>query len=714
MANVRGDLTYSGVFSEQNNVTWREGTQSQFGSVGETVTEAHFGSGFEFHRHEVTDESTLSLAVEQVGLGFLRYPGGTQTENYFDLENPDNPEPTALFNNAGTTTEVTPLSEFLSFAEGRELSCVIVIPTWRYFNQQTRNIDPQAEGIVKNFVTDLLSGTYGSPNIHAFEIGNEWFNSAYDWTALEFGAVQRAIAVWVNEAIEDASTENSPSIWIQSGQQGSRDFDRNGVNDNVEFLEAFSAEDLQAVDGLIDHFYQPTRYENVMDDQYLDNPWVATSRVDRLREDGWTVDGPNALDIVTTEWNIRADRPGNITGLERSPMLLRLFCDMLQAGVDVSMIWTTEALGVGAGSLFQQGEDGLTPTGLLFQMMMNSLAGARLIDPNGDGEISTDEITFSVDSVENAGYFFAFAQDGRLVVYIASGVNESIEMDADFSAFAGSGYHLHGSLLSVRSGNDPTAVDADGVINSISALRLEGNQRDDGLLSFELNPFEVLQLEFSWNRAQDLRGDWHTTTNDELLGTGESDQIHGYAGDDYLRGYSGDDAIDGGSGRDRIWGGNGADVIHGGPGRDIVYGGNGNDIVWLGPSGDMFKGGRLIEASDRVYGGQGKDRIFAGNGNDTVSGGNGDDTLSGGFGDDVLEGGLGDDTFHFRSEGNSGVDTILDFSPGEDVLRVIGASSNEILFSEVENGTVVTWRNGQVELEGVSLTDLCQDDFLFI
>jgi Ca2+-binding RTX toxin-like protein len=712
MSVDRVELPSYNLLSQQSNFSWSGDEQSNPGFVGEFVSAAHFGSGFEFHRHEVSEGSDFTLASEQVGLSFLRYPGGTQTENYFDLANPDNPEPVALVNNAGSSTDVTPLSDFLSYAAEHGISTVIVLPTWRFFDQVTRRIDPQAEEIIKTFVMEVLSGAYGDANIQAFEIGNEWFNSAYSWTPAEFASLQRSIAVWVDEARSD--TDNTPSIWIQSSQQGARDFDANGVSDNVEFLQAFSDEDLRSVDGLVDHFYQPTRSEGVLDDQYLDNPWVAATRSDRLREDGWVVDGPNALDIVTTEWNIRADRPGNITGLERGPMLLRLFTDMLQAGVDVAMIWTTQALGSGSGSLFEQGQNGMTPTGLLFQMMMNTLQGSRLMDPNGDGELSIDEMTFSTTSVDNAGYIYSFASDGKVIVYIASGVDEEIEINADFSAFADSGYHLHGTLLGVRSGDDPLAVDADAQINALSAMVLEGAQHGDGVLNFDLNPYEVIQLEFSWDEGQVLRGDWYNPIDDELLGTSGGDQIFGYGGDDNLRGFSGDDVIDGGVGRDDIRGGNGEDLIFAGRGRDTVAGGNGSDEVHLGIGTDLYKGGSSGASNDRVYGNSGNDQIFSGSGNDELFGGQGRDTLAGGAGDDLLEGGLGFDTFRFRTDVNTGNDIIVDFTPGKDTLQIMGLTWDDLSLSGSERGTTATWETGQVEIVGISTYDLSQDDFLFL
>ena len=79
----------------------------------------------------------------------------------------------------------------------------------------------------------------------------------------------------------------------------------------------------------------------------------------------------------------------------------------------------------------------------------------------------------------------------------------------------------------------------------------------------------------------------------------------------------------------------------------------------------------------RLFGGRGADILNRGDGNDILLGGKGDDLLNGGLGSDSLTGGAGNDKFLVSA--NSGIDIILDFEDGKDLLSL----SNGLTFSQL-------------------------------
>ena len=70
---------------------------------------------------------------------------------------------------------------------------------------------------------------------------------------------------------------------------------------------------------------------------------------------------------------------------------------------------------------------------------------------------------------------------------------------------------------------------------------------------------------------------------------------------------------------------------------------------------------------DILIGNNGDNVLIGGGGNDVLKGGDGNDTLIGGVGDDSLTGGNGNDIFIWQ-KGDSGHDTVTDFTPGSDKL----------------------------------------------
>ncbi|NIA67456.1 endonuclease [Pelagibius litoralis] len=224
-----------------------------------------------------------------------------------------------------------------------------------------------------------------------------------------------------------------------------------------------------------------------------------------------------------------------------------------------------------------------------------------------------------------------------------------------------------------------------------------------------------------------------TRSADLIEGTAGHDTLSGERGDDTLMGGSGDDEIDGGRDDDLVDGGTGADTIEGGRGEDTIIGASGDDSIDGGRDEDLISGGSgedTIEGGrgddtidggdddDVIDGGRDDDLIAGGEGDDDIVGGRGDDTLEGGEGDDTLEGGRDDDVFVFES--GSGVDTINDFEPGDDLIRLDGfsiADFDDVLDAAEDDGddAVITLDEDggdEIRLIGVNKDDLSSDDFM--
>jgi serralysin len=165
------------------------------------------------------------------------------------------------------------------------------------------------------------------------------------------------------------------------------------------------------------------------------------------------------------------------------------------------------------------------------------------------------------------------------------------------------------------------------------------------------------------DRANFLQGDERDNT---AIALGENDTILGAGGNDTLFGNQGNDSIDGGNGSDRLFGGQGNDTLLGGNGDDLLFGNLGDDLL---------------------NGNDGNDQLFGGQGSDILLGGSGNDSLNGDLGNDVLTGGTGSDYFILAV--SRGMDTITDFTSGEDILVL----PSGISFAQLRIETATTGSN---------------------
>ena len=210
-----------------------------------------------------------------------------------------------------------------------------------------------------------------------------------------------------------------------------------------------------------------------------------------------------------------------------------------------------------------------------------------------------------------------------------------------------------------------------------------------------------------------------------------ADTVTGSAAAESFRLNDGNDQIDAGAGNDIILPGAGDDIVDGGLGVDQVSYVLASAAVTVDLGAGTATGGDgndLLSNIESVVGSQYDDVLIASSagdvllgqdGDDTITGGVGDDDLHGQSGDDTITGGSGADTFNFfLNQRDVGSDTITDFEVNIDTLRIAGGGFTTLgdlnPTEPVSGGVLLDLGGGQsILLEGVSLVDLDDDDFIF-
>lgn len=193
--------------------------------------------------------------------------------------------------------------------------------------------------------------------------------------------------------------------------------------------------------------------------------------------------------------------------------------------------------------------------------------------------------------------------------------------------------------------------------------------------------------------------------NDRIYGNSGFETINGGIGEDYINGGSGDDILNGGEDNDSIVGSSGLDVMHGDAGDDLLRGGNDSDTLY----GD--------DGADRLFGDAQNDFLFGGSGNDRLYGGGGNDEITAGAGDDFLFGDSGSDRFIF--DGSVGVDKVMDFAIGTDLLDISATSLSDFVSVQANmtmagSWTIIDFGGGsELWLNGINMGDLTSADFDF-
>ena len=167
------------------------------------------------------------------------------------------------------------------------------------------------------------------------------------------------------------------------------------------------------------------------------------------------------------------------------------------------------------------------------------------------------------------------------------------------------------------------------------------------------------------------------------------ENVIGTSVDDFIIGDPGINRLDGGAGNDTLIGGLGPDVLIGGPGIDTASYEDNSGVVFvnlaLGQGFNNAAEGDTLEGIENLIGG-----LF----DDFFIGDDGANRLDGALGADTLVGNGGADVFVFKHSpgaasgfdnpnSNANVDTILDFTTGEDTIELAGS-----IFTALSEGTL--------------------------
>lgn len=643
-----------------------------------TVSDDMFGGNFLIDRDRI-GEGTYDEAIQDLGLTNLRYPGGSVTEWFFDINDPD--KTIGWDPDRQDWRELLPLSEFIADAASMNVGVTIVIPTGNLLGEGalgTRQPLETAYEDVKTFVYDLISGAYGGAEIAALEIGNEYWLSG-EMNHVEYAAIASVIAEAAQAAIDEYKAESNPpddwqepEIAVQRGQFGMYSPDSGWVQNNY-LIENLTDEAAEAIDAVLTHYYVGGAYEDLGTKSY---------HFDYL--DDWN-DDPRFGDLkyYATEWNVGGSSTSE-AGMMGASAMLWVFSEMVLEGVDAAFVWPVQQ-NVNITLANDEGEDALTIWGETFRLLSESTPDKDLTARHDFGN----------------GHVYVYEDAGQSVVFIASRSDTAASVELDLVSLGLDGYAFTYTHLGTNGAFDD--------YDALPVLTIEASYTDAGSSAFfDIGAYGVIRIVFDKSRT--IQGSAAGTDgNDILTGSAENDALEGFDGDDTLNGGAGEDFLLGGAGNDCIDGGDQADIINAGDGDDEVYGGNGTDEVDLGAGNDVFwdnlQGGiwgmdtvRGGAGNDVINGGAGDDTFFGDEGNDVIDGSGGNDDIAGGDGIDLISGGTGDDKISGNAGadklyGDSGNDTI---SGGLDNDRIYSGTGDDIV--EGNEGVDQVWDDGGADV----------------
>lgn len=438
--------------------------------VSELIQNDQFGANYLFNRVDFAEDvgahGGFDEVAERMGISHLRYPGGTITEQQFRLTDPENDfQDVCLATGCALTNtrqlDLTPMSEFLAYADEAGAKVTIVLPTAQYAGDPAR-----AQSEARAFVQDVLNGPYGHV-VEGFELGNEW--ATFFGSASAYGQIANALAIGASQGALGSGFD--PEIAIQPSARAAR------LNETKQIVDALSPQALAAIDAVVIHDYRP-------------EPWtqqsISADKIDHVAL--FEAATGRALQTIATEWNIGNASPHD--GLLQGAGILDLFQTHLRNGVDRAHIWpllenTTTVL---AGNVDENDPDAgadLMIGGELFRQMIQSLEGTQSLnfsahrDLDGDGD--ADLLVYGYEAAD------------RLVVFTASleatAQDVTLSLD-DLGDFDAGFQHLWVTEITVAEGEDPTSHKSFPVVTQLA-------EQVSSDVSLSLEPFQITRLEFA-------------------------------------------------------------------------------------------------------------------------------------------------------------------------------------------------------------------------
>ncbi|WP_449314184.1 hypothetical protein, partial [Rhodobacter ferrooxidans] len=512
--------------------------------IGQAARIETFGANILFDRDRVDNlaatvpQSSYGEVISSLGVGTLRYPGGSVSESILDIDNVDS--------SVQNGVEVTGLGDFLNFCAASRASLTMVMPTARFYDRASADTenpisDEDAESIVA-FVTKLLNDALvKGVGVEAIELGNEWWGT--DLSASEYGRLASQMSVIVQGAIDEFISSNQlPSAWVEPEILVQVGHLTDASQETQQIFDEFNTVAEQtAIDGLVTHRYLSGDFSQIGSPGVFLPFYGQFDEWDRLAESNSNFGN---LSRHVSEWNVKANNDEE-RGLKSASCLVKLVAELLAADVDQANIWAiqqnnSQRLAMSTG-LPNSNSSGLTINGEMFRLMSESVVGLRLVAHSRIDDrnlINVDEDCLT-----------AFGGPHRVVVFISerNGVNESISLNVE--ALLGDFSHVWGTVLGTTDENplDPLALPDLEILSGSAALPFQ-----NGVLSFDLDPWETIRLIFTTDTSgAEISGHYD---NDILSGSTGPDRIFGSAGNDRLEGFFGSDTLLGGEGDDVLQG----------------------------------------------------------------------------------------------------------------------------------------------------------------